>query len=183
MDRGIKEGKVVESKEKGYVIKLFCSENQYSSVEISLGLNDQIDEAKIQQLVSLSRKYVYTPPKWPEGMICPKCSKGTITYRQFQSKKNGQTYSMYGCSDKECKFAAWADINTKIPREEPWHSKFLAVQHATTQPAQQPVAHATQAQAAPYRAPVQQAPAQAPAQAPVQQDPYDPGLDESDLPF
>lgn len=159
-----------------YTIKLFPTENQYSSVEIKLMAGELLDPVALSKIVSVMKQNVYTPPKWPEGMICPKCSKGTISYRQFQSKKNGQTYSMYGCSDKECKFAAWADINTKIPREEPWHSKFLA--------AQAPAVAQNVAQDVPYRAPVQAPVQQASAQhAPVHQDPYDPALDGDDLPF
>jgi hypothetical protein len=158
--------------DKGYTIKLFPTENQFSSVEIKIGLNDAIDEDMLAHVVTVMKKNIYTPPKWPFGMSCPKCGKGQIAYRQFVSKKNGQTYCMYGCSDKECKFAAWADLTTKVPREEPWYSQFMEAQAQ----AKKPVAGAqTPAQATARPA---QGPAPIPSPVPAN-DPFD---DES-LPF
>ena len=159
------------------LVKLFPSENVYCSIEFHLKHGEVIDKEALIKDIAILDEFKYVPPKWPVGILCPVCNKGTVGYKKFQSTKpgpnQGKWYANYSCSTKDCSFVAWCDASddSRTPKDEPFNSQFLAKKNGSAKQTT-----AKPAAAAPATQPVQEQRGSA-----VQ--PVDDLFDDNDLPF
>lgn len=110
------------------IVKIFPTENQYSSIEFHIEGNEEIDRLHTAKLITAMQEFSYVAPKWPKGIVCAICGKGHIAWQTWksgpQSKNPGKVFSAYKCSTKDCSFIVWTDAD-KVPSDETQREEWL----------------------------------------------------------